>query len=212
MRADDAALIERRVRPHARRMALFRLVALIPISIGAGFGRQPASAQSPSVGDDAAWQALREPAVVLFRHTSAPGVGDPPGMRLDDCKTQRNLDDEGRQQARRIGQAFRQRGIDVQAVLHSRWCRARDTARLAFGDRARDEAVFDSFFNDRVQEPQRTAAARALVDAWRGPGVLVVVSHQVNINAITGRFTRSGEGIVLRRRGDTMEVVGSVAP
>jgi phosphohistidine phosphatase SixA len=158
----------------------------------------PANAQAP--GGDGDWQQVRDGAVVLFRHANAPGVGDPQGMRLGDCKTQRNLDDEGRAQARRIGATFRQRAIEVGGVLTSRWCRAQD------------EAAFDSFFADRGEEPQRTAAARRVIDAWRGPGVLVVVTHQVNITAITGRVARPGEGIVLRREGKVKAVVGSVVP
>ncbi len=170
----------------------------------------PATAQGPAGDGD--WQQVRDGAVVLFRHAKAPGVGDPQGMRLGDCKTQRNLDDEGRAQARRIGTTFRERAIEVGGVLTSRWCRARDTADEAFPGRAREEPAFDSFFADRGEEPQRTAAARRVIDAWRGPGVLVVVTHQVNITAITGRVARPGEGIVLRREGKSKAAVGSVVP
>jgi broad specificity phosphatase PhoE len=71
---------------------------------------------------------------VLVRHAvTTPGVGDPPGMRLEDCATQRNLSDEGRAEARRLGAAFRARGISVQRLLSSPWCRCLETARLAFG-------------------------------------------------------------------------------
>jgi len=80
------------------------------------------------------WDALRTPgAVVVLRHSYAPGAFDPPDARLDDCSTQRNLDDTGRAQARRIGEAFRQQGIAVGAVWSSLRCRCLDTARLAFG-------------------------------------------------------------------------------
>ena len=72
--------------------------------------------------------------VVLIRHAiTTPGVGDPPGMRLDDCSSQRNLTDEGRRDARRLGEAFRARGLPVDRVLSSPWCRCLETARLAFG-------------------------------------------------------------------------------
>ena len=66
---------------------------------------------------EAAWELLRAGGIAIFRHANAPGVGDPPGMRLDDCSTQRNLDGEGRLQAKRIGDAFRSRGIQVNVVL-----------------------------------------------------------------------------------------------
>ena len=185
-------------------------IAAVVLSCVAMALASPVAAQSPAGDGD--WHEVRSGAVVLFRHANAPGTGDPQGMKLGDCKTQRNLDDEGRAQARRIGAIFRQRAIEVGPVLTSRWCRARDTAEEAFPGRAKEQPAFDSFFADRGEEPQRTADARRIIDAWRGPGVLVVVTHQVNITAITGRVARSGEGIVLRRQGKAMTVVGSVVP
>jgi phosphohistidine phosphatase SixA len=191
------------------RRALLAAACAIVQCLGAVLA-SPVAAQGPAGDGD--WHEVRAAAVVLFRHANAPGVGDPQGMKIGDCKTQRNLDDEGRAQARRIGATFRERAIEVGAVLTSRWCRARDTAAAAFPGRVRDEPAFDSFFADRGEEPQRTADARRVIDAWRGPGVLVVVTHQVNIAAITGRVVRSGEGVVLRRQGKAMVVVGSVVP
>ena len=85
-------------------------------------------------GAESVWEALRTAgAVVVLRHSYAPGGFDPPDARLDDCSTQRNLDESGRAQARRIGEAFRQHGIALGAVLSSPRCRCLDTARLAFG-------------------------------------------------------------------------------
>ncbi len=158
------------------------------------------------------WDILRAGGVVLFRHAIAPGSGDPPGMRLGDCATQRNLDAAGRAQARRIGEAFRAAGVEVGAVLTSAWCRARETAELAFPGQVRPEPAFDSFFDDRTEEPARTAAARRLLLAWQGPGALVAVTHQVNITALTGVFPASGEGIVLRREGTALAVAGRLRP
>src|SRR5712691_2017982 len=83
---------------------------------------------------DPVWEALQAPgAVVVLRHSFAPGGFDPPDARLDDCSTQRNLDDNGRAQARRTGEAFRANSIAVGTVLASPRCRCLDTARLAFG-------------------------------------------------------------------------------
>src|SRR6266446_4649536 len=93
-----------------------------------------ASAISTATATESIWEALRTPgSVVVLRHSYAPGTFDPPSARLDDCSTQRNLDASGRAQARRIGEAFRQNGIAVGAVLSSPRCRCLDTARLAFG-------------------------------------------------------------------------------
>jgi hypothetical protein len=91
------------------------------------------AAPCASAADDL-WKLLEAGGrVVLMRHTiTTPGAGDPPGMRLDDCSTQRNLTEEGRRHARAIGEAFRSRRIDVDRVLSSPWCRCLETARLAF--------------------------------------------------------------------------------
>jgi phosphohistidine phosphatase SixA len=159
-----------------------------------------------------AWEVLAGGGVVLFRHANAPGGGDPQGMRIGDCATQRNLDTAGRDQARRIGAAFAARRIAVGAVLTSQWCRTRETAALAFPGRAEDAAAFNSFFSDRGAGPAQTAAARAILARWTGPQALVVVTHQVNITALTGIFPASGEGIVLTRDGDGWQVAGRIRP
>lgn len=152
------------------------------------------------------WVSAR---VVLFRHALAPGGGDPPGFRLDDCASQRNLSAEGRAQAERIGAWFRARALPVGQVWHSRWCRTRDTAQLAFGALARPEPVFDSFFAATDREASQTTAARVRLQGWQGPGLLVVVTHQVNITALTGVWPASGEGMVL---GPDLQVLGRIQP
>lgn len=160
----------------------------------------------------AAWAALRAGAIVLFRHANAPGGGDPAGMRLGDCTTQRNLDVAGRAQAVRMGEALRGQGVTVGAVLTSEWCRTRETAELAFPGRAEAEPIFNSFFADRRTGPAQTAAARALLLAWAGPGTLFVSTHQVNITGLTRIVPASGEGVVLQRQGDDLVVVGRIRP
>lgn len=150
----------------------------------------------PAFSDADPWGFLRAGAIVLFRHANAPGVGDPPGMRIDDCATQRNLDAAGRDQARAIGREFAARGIDVGRVLTSRWCRAIDTAALAFPGRPVREPAFDSFFDRREERLRQTAAALRVLAEWRGPGALVAVTHQVNIAALTGISPVSAEGVV----------------
>ncbi|MGQ3356468.1 MAG: histidine phosphatase family protein [Phreatobacter sp.] len=169
---------------------------------------------SPALAQDAgrAWEVLAAGGVVLFRHANAPGGGDPPGMRIGDCGSQRNLDAAGRDQARRIGAAFAGRGIAVGAVLTSQWCRTRETAALAFPGRGEDAPAFNSFFGDRATGPAQTEAARAVLGRWSGPGALVVVTHQVNITALTGIFPASGEGIVLERDGSGWRVAGRIRP
>jgi phosphohistidine phosphatase SixA len=171
-------------------------------------------ASEPVHADEAAaWRALAGNGVVLFRHAIAPGTGDPVGFRLDACETQRNLDAAGRAQASRIGATLRQRRIEVGRVLTSQWCRARDTAELAFPGRASADPDFNSFFADRASEASQTARARATLQAWRGPGALVVVTHQVNITGLTGIVPASGEGVVVRGGpGTRLQVIGRIRP
>lgn len=169
---------------------------------------------APAPAADGWAEAARPGAIVLFRHATAPGIGDPANFRLGECATQRNLDDTGRAESRRIGEAFRRRGIQVGAVLVSQWCRTRETARLAFGDAAREEPAFNSFFGrDAAQRDAQTAQARQALRDWKGPGTLVVVTHQVNISALTGRGAMSAEGVVVRAQGDgPLRVVGTLQP
>lgn len=171
-----------------------------------------------SHADEAGWAALRQPgAIALFRHANAPGVGDPAGMRLGDCSTQRNLDEAGRAQAMRLAQQFRERGIAVGRVLSSRWCRATETARLAFGGLGHgitEEPAFDSTFGVSGRDEAQVARARAVLRQWKGPGALVVVTHQVNIRALTDISTTSAEGLVvlMPEREGPLRVLGRVSP
>jgi phosphohistidine phosphatase SixA len=190
-----------------RRFALLTLLAWL-LPHGARAAPDPAP-QAPSA--DAGWAALQDGSIVLLRHANAPGFGDPPGFTLNDCATQRNLDDLGRAQARRLGEGFRRRGVLVAAVLTSQWCRTRETAELAFPRMARDDASFNSFFGADSRRAVQTAAALATLSRWRGPGVLVVTTHQANITALTGLAAASGTGVVVRPRGEGIQVVAPLS-
>jgi hypothetical protein len=96
-------------------------------------------------------------------------------------------------------------------VLSSRWCRAIDTASLAFGAMAQPSPSLDSFFSGHDHEPAQTEAVRRMIEGWRSTGVLVLVTHQVNITALTGIFHSEGEAIILRPRADSgFDVVGRI--
>jgi phosphohistidine phosphatase SixA len=172
---------------------------------------------APALADDAVWQALRAGGhAVLIRHATAPGTGDPPTFALGDCATQRILSDEGREQARAIGRAFRAAGIAVDEVLTSRWCRASETAALlALGPVEPLEAL-DSFFTRRERGPAQVAVLEARIGRL-GRRTVVMVTHQVNITALTGIYPGSGEAIVVAPAGDAgsdgarVRVVGRLA-
>lgn len=168
-----------------------------------------ARAQAASEAD--LWEVLKTSSgVAVMRHAIAPGTGDPPGFRLEDCSTQRNLSEEGRDQGRRIGERFREQGILEMAVYSSQWCRCLETARLlGLGD-VTELPDLNSFFNDRATEETQTAKARAFIAAYEGDLPLMLVTHQVNITALTGITPASGEIIVLRKMADGFEVLGSI--
>ena len=194
--------------PCLHHLLLALLVALACFDLPPGSG----VAAADQAREAAAWEALRGGAIALFRHAKAPGGGDPAGMRLGECATQRNLDEAGRQQALRIGEAFRTRKIEAGAVLTSQWCRTTETADLAFPMMARPEPIFNSFFDDRGNGPAQTRDARALLSRWTGPGALAVSTHQVNITGLTGIVTASGEGILVRVKVGVVGVVGRIRP
>ncbi|CAO3426708.1 histidine phosphatase family protein [Azospirillum endophyticum] len=140
--------------------------------------------------------------VVLMRHAEAPGTGDPPGFKLDDCATQRNLGDAGRTQAARIGERLRQLGIDQAQVLSSQWCRCLDTARLLDLGPVKEMPALNSFFGRQEEEKEMITELRQfLADLPRDGKPVVLVTHQVTVTALTGIFPASGEAILLRANG-----------
>jgi phosphohistidine phosphatase SixA len=140
------------------------------------------------------WAALRDgQAMVLLRHASAPGTGDPPGFRLGACETQRNLSDEGRAQARRIGNLFRENGIAAARVYSSQWCRCLDTATgLALGP-VNEQPLLNSFFGAPEDGREQTVRLRTWLTGLPKTAPLLLVTHQVNITGLTGIVPQSGE-------------------
>ncbi|MEE4375938.1 MAG: histidine phosphatase family protein [Candidatus Competibacteraceae bacterium] len=147
----------------------------------------------------ALWDAVRNGGhIVIMRHALAPGTGDPSRFQLDDCTTQRNLSAEGQQQARRTGQVFRDRGIEIGQVLSSQWCRCLETARLLDLGPVEPFPVLNSFFRQPGQGQEQTAELRRFVStSFTGPSK-VLITHQVNITGLTGVFPQSGEMLVLQ--------------
>ena len=162
---------------------------------------------APALAADSVWDALRTPgAVIVLRHSFAPGGFDPPDARLDDCSTQRNLDEDGRAQARRIGEAFRQQRIEVSRVLSSPRCRCLDTGRLAFGDVQAWNPLQGSLRNEALRR-EMVAEIKKTIAAHQGGPPLVLVTHGVVVTDLTGLNIRMGEFVVLRRGPDGRHVV-----
>ena len=169
----------------------------------------PAAAGNGS-GD--AWAALVNGGhVALVRHGNAPPGygGDPPGFKIDDCATQRNMDERGRTQSRAVGEAFRKHGVRVDKVLSSPWCRCLETARLmAVGSVEGTMTVAAS-----TQSPERLAVLKQMVSSWRGPGTLVVVTHALTVQSLVGILPGQAETVVLRPKlgkEQGVDVVGRI--
>jgi phosphohistidine phosphatase SixA len=158
-------------------------------------------ASSVACANDEMWKRIDAGGrVILLRHAvTTPGVGDPPGMRLDDCSTQRNLTAEGRAHARAIGAAFHARRVNPERVLSSPWCRCLETAQLAFGG-SRPETSLSNLFGRSENMERQVEALRTLVAAHAGPGNLVLVTHGSTIVALTGVSPDFGEMVVVAPR------------
>jgi phosphohistidine phosphatase SixA len=170
-------------------------------------------ASIPAAADEAAaWDALRAGGhVALMRHALAPGgAGDPDGFRLDDCRTQRNLSPEGREDARRVGERLRAEKIAVGKVFSSPWCRCIDTATLMDLGEVEISETFSNAFVLAGERERLTAGAREIIAGWRGPGALIVVTHGANIQALTGQNADSGEMVVVRAEAGAVVEVGRI--
>jgi hypothetical protein len=142
-------------------------------------------------------------AVIALRHALAPGTFDPPGFTPGVCSTQRNLNDEGRAQARRIGAWFKAQALQPARVRSSPWCRCLDTATLAFGQAepwaalGSPRGATEATNAESLAELRRALAAastqRPRFEAW--------VTHMFVLSDLTGASSASGEGMVLRADG-----------
>lgn len=160
--------------------------------------------------DDALWARLKAGGnVLLIRHAATePGLGDPPNFFLGDCKTQRNLSEAGREEARRVGRALKWRAVAVSEVRASQWCRTLETAELAFGHPPVPWEALNSLHKDPDREAERTRAVAALVATVRPPQNVALVTHNFNIRALTGISPSTAEIIVVRGEGGKVVVVG----
>ncbi len=167
-----------------------------------------------ALADDALWALLKQGGqVVMIRHAlTTSGVGDPEGMKLDDCATQRNLSDEGRAHARQLGEAFRQRGVAVGQLLSSPWCRSIETAKLAFGKTPDVTPALGNLFGRSEEAGRQLAGLRPLAGQKPVTGNTVMVSHGSTIYALTGISPDTAEMVVLTPQGGgRFKVAGRMA-
>lgn len=156
----------------------------------------------PARADDALWSLLAKGGnVLLIRHgLTTPGVGDPPGFTVADCASQRNLVDEGRADARRVGVALKSRNIPVDEVRASPWCRCIETARLIFGSEPKVDAMLSNVFGDSRNLDNQVAAFKRLV-ATKPRGNVMLVTHGSTTAAFTGINQGTTEMVVVTPDG-----------
>lgn len=184
----------------------FFLIAILSV-----FLSSPVAAADNESG---AWNALREGrAVLMLRHALAPGTGDPASFDVDDCSTQRNLNAEGREQASAWKPYLAEHGIERARVFSSQWCRCMDTATGMDMGEVTEWPSLNSFFQNRDKADMQTKQTIAIVnDMEPGPPV-VLVSHQVNITALTGIYPSSNEGVVIALPlSDNPTILARVSP
>ncbi len=159
---------------------------------------------------NASWDPAKDgDKIILIRHSKAPGVGDPPGFKIKDCKTQRNLSKEGIEQSKKIGKLFKKNQIKIDQVLSSQWCRCKDTAKYAFKNYKEFTALnstfqtpYDKNANKQIKE------LRDYIQKWNGNGSnLVLVTHYVIISAITDVAPRSGEIVIIDKNFNTLSTI-----
>lgn len=140
--------------------------------------------------------------VLMLRHANAPGIGDPPGFRLDDCSTQRNLDAAGRAQAAQLGERLARAGVARAQVYSSQWCRCLETARLLNLGPVTELPALNSFYGRTQDREANLAALRAFLARLPADGPpVVLVTHQFTISAFTGQGAESGGGTLFELNG-----------
>lgn len=155
-----------------------------------------AAALTAARATEAAWARLATGGyTVLMTYADAPGIGDPPFFDIEDCTTQRNLSDRGRQQARRQGVRFAARAVSIPQVYSSRWCRTLETAENAFRDvKAEPIEALDIVEGDPTAHKDEIVE---IIKAFRGPGNQVMVTHPEVVEGLTGIKPRAGEAVIV---------------
>ena len=146
--------------------------------------------------------------LIFIRHAYAPGNGDPNNFNLNDCSTQRNLNKEGREQAKHIGKFFEKNNIKIYKVLSSEWCRCKETAKIAFKNFSTNNFL-NSFYSSKYAK-NKDKQIRALNDYIRNfqsDKNLILITHYVLISEILDYAPSSGEIVVSDKN---FNMIGSI--
>ena len=179
-----------------------KIISLLFIFISLVFSNQAFS-------DDDLIQSLKEGGKIIFiRHAYAPGGGDPDNFDVNDCSTQRNLNNEGISQSKLIGEFFVKNKIQIDQVLSSEWCRCKDTAKYAFKNFKTFNAL-NSFFSSKFaqNEDKQIKDLKNFIQNWKSEKNLVLVTHYVVISSMLNMAVGSGEIVITNNDYD---VIGTI--
>ena len=146
--------------------------------------------------------------LIFIRHAYAPGNGDPAGFNLNDCSTQRNLSDDGRKQAQRIGEFFTKNKIEIDKVLSSEWCRCKETAKIAFKNYSTN-SFLNSFYSSKFlkNKDKQVKAFNYYIKNLESKKNLIFVTHYVFISEVLNYGPSSGEIVVSDKN---LNIIGSI--
>ena len=135
--------------------------------------------------------------LVFIRHALAPGGGDPENFKISDCSTQRNLNQIGIEQSKKIGSFFTENKIPIDQVLSSEWCRCKDTAKYAFKNYETFNAL-NSFFSAKFakNKNKQIKDLKKYIKNWNGEKNLIFVTHYVVISEMMNLAVSSGEIVI----------------
>ena len=159
--------------------------------------------------DDKILKSLKEGKKLIFiRHAIAPGNGDPNNFDINDCSTQRNLDEKGIEESEKIGLFFKNNKIKIDKVLSSQWCRCKDTAKYAFKNFETFNAL-NSFYDEKfaANEAKQIKDLKNYIKNWNSDKNLVLVTHFVVISSILNIGSSSGEIIISDKN---FNIIGSI--
>ena len=146
--------------------------------------------------------------LIFIRHAYAPGGGDPDNFNLNDCSTQRNLNNEGREQAKYIGEFFKKNKIKIDKVLSSEWCRCKETAKIAFKNFS-TISFLNSFYSSKYKKnrEKQILMLNDYVKKFKSNKNLILVTHYVLISEVLNYAPSSGEIVVSDKN---FNMIGSI--
>ena len=138
--------------------------------------------------------------IFFMRHAIAPGFGDPKNFEINDCKTQRNLNDLGKIQSKKIGKFFKENQIPIDLVISSEWCRCKETALIAFKN-FKTKNFLNSFYSVKfaVNRKPQMQHLKKYIHNWNNDKNLVLVTHYVVISEALDYASSSGEIVIANK-------------